>query len=94
MYIHIIYVCMYLHTHTYVYLYIYILCGLTSYHVYAAVDLKLLHSLSIKVVVNHKLLHILFNLVEPGAYEPPKAAKEHETQFHDNPNNVTTFENS
>ena len=26
-----------------------------------------------------------------GAYEPPKAAKEHETQFHDNPNYVTTF---
>ena len=31
-------------------------------------------------------------LVLPGAYEPPKAVKEHETQFHDNPNYVTKFE--
>ena len=26
-----------------------------------------------------------------GAYEPPKATKEHETEFHDNPNYVTVL---
>ena len=27
----------------------------------------------------------------PGAYEPLKATKKHETEFHDNPNYVTVF---
>ena len=27
-----------------------------------------------------------------GAYEQPKVTKEHEMQFHDNPNYVTKFE--
>ena len=30
--------------------------------------------------------------VMAGAYELPKAVKEHETLFHDNPNYITTFE--
>ena len=30
--------------------------------------------------------------VIPGAHEPPKAAKEHATEFHQNPNYVITFE--
>ena len=29
-----------------------------------------------------------------GAYEPPKAAKDRETQFRDNPYYITIFENS
>ena len=29
--------------------------------------------------------------IKPGAYELPKAAKEHETEFHDNTNYVTVF---
>ena len=43
-------------------------------------------------------VHVLSNhtytpgVLEPRAYEPPKAVKEHETQFHDNPNYVTIFE--
>ena len=36
------------------------------------------------------LCYIVLSTI-PGAYEPPKAAKEHETQFHDNPNYVTVF---
>jgi len=30
-------------------------------------------------------------LIAAGAYEPPKAAKEHATHFHHNPNYVTHF---
>ena len=33
-------------------------------------------------------------LAVAGAYEPPKAAKEHETRFHDYPNYIKIFENS
>ena len=29
--------------------------------------------------------------VPSGAYEPPKATKEHETSFHDNPNGITNL---
>ena len=32
-------------------------------------------------------------MIPGGAYEPPKAVGEHETQFQANPNYVTTFEN-
>ena len=31
-------------------------------------------------------------MIPGGAYEPPKAAGEHDTQFQANPNYVTTFE--
>ena len=30
--------------------------------------------------------------VTPGAHEPPKAAKEHATECHHNPNYIITFE--
>jgi len=31
----------------------------------------------------------LLDVCVPGAYEPPKATKEHKTQFHNNPNYIT-----
>ena len=34
---------------------------------------------------------VIHNFMLTGAYEPQKAAKEHETEFHDNPNYVTVF---
>ena len=34
----------------------------------------------------------LVQYVVAGAHEPPKAAKEHATEYHHNPNYIITFE--
>ena len=45
-------------------------------------------------LIHTTMYNVMYVYVLAGAYEPLKVAKEHETQFHDNPNYVTTFENS